>query len=175
MKRAAKPRGVIDVFVADCDPMLRQLMVKAISECGQRIAIRGFATDPAEFPAGLAEKTVDVVIIGTDLGGRPGTGFQTLRKLRVSHPHTRVIMLLGPPVPDVIEAFRAGADGIFSRDETFEMLRKCIHAVYKGQVWASSEQLRFIVEALASGGSEPTSDTQKLLTQREQEMANWVA
>lgn len=35
--------------------------------------------------------------------------------------------------------------------------------------------MHFIVEALASGGSEPTSDTQKLLTQREQEMANWVA
>ena len=175
MKRATKPGDVIDVFVADCDPMLCQLMAKAISKCGQGIAIRGFATDPAEFLAGLAGKTVDVVIIGTDLGGRPGTGFLTLQKLRVSHPQTRVIMLLGPPLrADVIEAFRAGADGIFSRDETFEMLCKCIHAVYKGQVWASSEQLHFIVEALASGGSEPTSNTQKLLTQREQEMANWV-
>jgi DNA-binding NarL/FixJ family response regulator len=176
MKQAAKPGGVINVFVADCDGMLCQLLAKAMGECGQGILIRGFATDPAGFFAGLAEKPVDVVIMGPDLGGRPGMGFQTLRKLRISHPHTRVIMLLGPPVrADVIAAFRAGADGIFSRDETFEMLRKCIHAVYAGQVWASSEQLHFVVEALASGDSGQTGNMQNLLTEREQEMVNCVA
>lgn len=48
MKQAAKPGGVIDVFVADCDGRLCQLLAKAMSECGPEILIRGFATDPAE-------------------------------------------------------------------------------------------------------------------------------
>jgi|SRR5215831_3047558 len=62
-----------------------------------------------------------------------------------------------------------------ARDEAFEMLRKCIHAVYEGQVWASSEQLHFVVEALASGNSGQTGNMQNLLTGREQEMVNCVA
>lgn len=76
-------------------------------------------------------------------------------------------MMLGSSVRcDVIEAFRAEADGIFSRDDKFEMLRKCIHAVYQGQVWASSEQLHFVVEALAESDAEQTGNMKKLLTDR---------
>lgn len=75
-------------------------------------------------------------------------------------------MMLGSSVRcDVIEAFRAGADGIFSRDDKFEMLRS-IHAVYQGQVWASSEQLHFVVEALAESDAEQTGNMKKLLTDR---------
>lgn len=80
-------------------------------------------------------------------------------------------MMLGSSVRcDVIEAFRAGADGIFSRDDKFEMLRKCIHAVYQGQVWASSEQLHFVVEALAESDAEQTGNMKKLLTDKGQEI-----
>lgn len=93
----------------------------------------------------------------------PGRIPKTLRTLRVSHPHTGVIMMLGSSVRcDVIEAFRAGADGIFSRDDKFEMLRKCIHAVYQGQVWASSEQLHFVVEALAESDAQQTGNMKKV-------------
>lgn len=46
------------------------------------------------------------------------------------------------------------------------MLRKCIHAVYQGQVWASSEQLHFVVEALAESDAEQTGNMKKFLTDR---------
>src|SRR2546429_7335416 len=46
----------------------------------------------------------------------------------------------------VVEAFRARADGIFTREGPFEMLCKCIHAVHQGQIWANSKQLRFVIE-----------------------------
>ena len=48
----------------------------------------------------------------------------------------------------VVEAFRSGASGIFCRDESFELLCKCIHAVHQGQVWAGSKELRFLIDVL---------------------------
>jgi len=49
----------------------------------------------------------------------------------------------------VIDAFRCGAHGVVFRDEPLETLGKCIHAVHQGQVWANSEQLGYILEALS--------------------------
>jgi DNA-binding NarL/FixJ family response regulator len=77
----------------------------------------------------------------------------------------------------VVEAFRAGASGIFSRDQSSELLCKCIHAVHQGQVWASSKQLRFVIEAL--GPSLPAKPLWKrtpgLLTKREEGVVDLVA
>jgi DNA-binding NarL/FixJ family response regulator len=178
MKCASKSGNVVNAFVADRDQLLCQLMVKALSESAKGITIRGFATDPTRLLSGLEEKPVDIVILGSDLGGRPGAGFHTLRQLRVTHPRTRVIVLLDSAArAGVIEAFRAGATAVFLRDEPFEMLCKCIHAVYAGQVWASSEQLHFLVEALTESqvGQIKTHNGECLLTKREQELVDWVA
>jgi len=49
----------------------------------------------------------------------------------------------------VIDAFRCGARGVVFRDEPIEILGKAIHAVYQGQIWANSEIMRFLVEALS--------------------------
>jgi len=49
----------------------------------------------------------------------------------------------------VLQAFHAGARGIFSRHDSVESLSKCIRSVYEGQVWATGEQVSFAVEALA--------------------------
>src|SRR5881409_3294847 len=50
----------------------------------------------------------------------------------------------------IVQAFRAGARGIFSRHESVETLAKCIRSVHQGQIWANSQQLSFAVEALAA-------------------------
>ena len=80
----------------------------------------------------------------------------------------------------VIEAFRAGADGIISRDKSFEVLCKCIQAVHRGEVWASSEELRFVFSALPQIPLDGTIDCEStkravLLTKREEGLARLVA
>jgi len=77
----------------------------------------------------------------------------------------------------VVEGFRAGADGVFSRAETFEMLCKCIRTVGGGQIWANVSQQRFIIEALASGQPHPIKGANgtNLLTKRENEVVRLVA
>jgi DNA-binding CsgD family transcriptional regulator len=58
------------------------------------------------------------------------------------------------------------------------MLCTCIHAVSRGQIWARSEQLRFIIqEATANGEARPIRNAigTELLTKREEELAQLVA
>jgi len=108
----------------------------------------------------------------------PATGFRVVREARVCCPRVRIVMLVDCPERTlVVEGFRAGADGVFSRNESFEMLCKCIHAVCGGQIWARSDQLRFVTEALATGSPQPIKGANgtHLLTKREEELAELVA
>ena len=77
----------------------------------------------------------------------------------------------------VLRAFRAGARGVFCRGTPLKALSKCIRKVHEGQVWASSDQLRLLLEFIAN--LEPRMIPKKggmtLLSPREQEVACLVA
>ena len=178
MKRGPSPRKPVRVFIADSSSMACQLMVRALQQSRQAIRVVGSATESVEILKGLGENPSDVAIISADLRDGPTAGFRVVQEARVSYPHIRIILLLGSPErAKVIEGFRAGADGVFSRDEPFEMLYKCIHAVCGGQIWARSEQLRFIIEAMAKSEPQPIKGANgtKLLTKREEELVQLVA
>ena len=49
----------------------------------------------------------------------------------------------------VTEAFRSGARGVFCRTESLKLLAKCILCVHQGQVWASSDELLYLLAAVA--------------------------
>jgi DNA-binding NarL/FixJ family response regulator len=155
-----------------------QLLVRALQQSRPPIRVVGYATESAELLKGLGENPSDVAIISSDLRDGPGVGVRVAREVRVSYPHIRIIVLVDfPERALVIEGFRAGADGVFSRDESFEMLCKCIRAVCAGQIWASSEQLRFVIEAMAENKPQPIKGASgtKLLTKREEELVQLVA
>jgi len=77
----------------------------------------------------------------------------------------------------VLDAFRAGAKGVFCRAEPLAALCKCIRVVREGQIWANSHQLNFIVDALANAAPLRVRSARgkDLLAKREQEVANLVA
>jgi DNA-binding NarL/FixJ family response regulator len=155
-----------------------QLMVRALQQSRQPIKVVGSATESVEIIKGLTANRSDVAIISVDLRDRPITAFQVVREARVCCPHMRIVILVDAPERAlVVEGFRAGADGVFSRDESFEMLCKCIRAVCGGQIWARSDQLRFVTEALATGSAEPikSGNGTHLLTRREEELVQLVA
>src|SRR5580693_4368415 len=90
-----------------------------------------------------------VVVISAKMGEDHAGGVDLLRELRAQASSPRVIMLLDSSErAAVIEAFRAGAQGVFCRTEPFRLLAKCIQCVEQGQVWASSTELQFLLEAL---------------------------
>jgi len=117
-------------------------------------------------------------VIGARLEGEDTAGFSATRELRALRAKTSVILILDSIRPAmVVEAFRAGASGIFSRDQSSELLGKCIHAVHRGQVWASSKELRYVIESLGSPlpGKSIGVRGSGLLTKREEGVVQLVA
>jgi DNA-binding NarL/FixJ family response regulator len=87
-------------------------------------------------------------------------------------------MLLDTPErTQVVESFRAGARGVFSRSDSLKSLAKCIYCVSQGQVWANSKELRYLLEALGEALPMRMIDAKGavLLSRREQEVVRCVA
>jgi two-component system nitrate/nitrite response regulator NarL len=95
--------------------------------------------------------SVDVVAVSSALHGSKGGSDELIRELRGASPGTKIVVLLdSQKKDDVINAFRAGARGIFSREGSVEMFRKCIGRVHQGEIWADTSGVSLAIEALAS-------------------------
>lgn len=178
MERKTKSEKPVRLFIAESSSMACQLMAMALQQDSQLISVVGAASESVEILGGLGANLSDVAIISADLRNGPSTGLRVVRDARLSYPHLRTIVLVDSPERAVVvECFRAGADGVFCRDQPFEMLRKCVRAVWDGQIWASSEQLRFVIEVMAKNEPRPIRDASgtRLLTEREGELVQLVA
>lgn len=169
------------VFITDASRMGCQLMATALQDRSYRFRVVGYATDSSGVHAGLGANGADIAIIGAHLKDGAVSGFKVTRDIRASHPKVEVIMMLDSiERVMVVEAFRAGASGILSRDEKFDVLIKCIHAVHQGQIWADSKALHFVIDALGRVMPEPAikairAKRSQFLTQREQSVVDLVA
>lgn len=115
------------------------------------------------------------MVISSQLGEGTLEGYRVLRELRQKHSRSRAIMLLNSRERDlVIDAFRCGARGVVFRDQAIEVLGKCIHAVNHGQVWANSESMRSLVEALGQMPRFRDSRGIERLSKREADVARLV-
>ena len=168
----------VNVFIGDGSQLSCQLMADALRRGRYRARVVGYGTNAVGIREGLDQNEADVAIVGARLEEGPLAGFNVTRQVRASHSKLNVIMILDSSKPTmVVEAFRAGATGIYSRDQSSELLCKCIHAVHQGQVWASSKELRFVLEAL--GPTLPAKSVTPrgpgMLTKREEGVVHLVA
>lgn len=166
------------MFIADGSQLSCQLIAAAVRHGRYRTRVVGYATDAAGIHEGLEQSEADVAVIGARLENEDLAGFQVTRELLASHSKPNVIIILDSNKPAlVVEAFRAGASGIFSRDQSSDLLCKCIHAVHKGQVWASSKELHFVIDALGPAQTAKASAHRGpcLLTKREEGVVHLVA
>ena len=168
---------MIRVLVADDTRIHTQLLADALRRDRQLEVI-----SPPARSRDLVETVrlhkVDVVVLSSNLDEEPLRGFELLRQLRASDPGILAIMLLDSSKREtVLQAFRAGARGIFSRHDSVETLSKCIRSVYEGQIWANSEQMSFAVEALASSPVVRAVDGNglSLLSKREMDVVRSLA
>jgi DNA-binding NarL/FixJ family response regulator len=108
----------------------------------------------------------------------PKRGFQLAREIRSAWPEVQMVMLLDGCGPEpVVEAFRAGARGVFSRNESLKDLALCISRVSRGEISAKSEHIRLAIEALASTPASADMGAENLLvlSKREREVVAAVA
>ena len=169
--------GSIRVLVVDSTRVHTELLADALKrdECLQ---VTTLPPDSDRLKTDLNPGDTDVLLISSNLEGRAGRGFELLRGLRAMHPDLRCIVLLDSSQGEMIlEAFCAGAQGIFSKSDSVETLGKCIRKVYEGQIWANTQQVATLTQALASSHNIRAVDARglNLLSKREMEVVRGVA
>lgn len=167
----------ISILIGENTKMHSQLLADAIGH-DTEIRIAGAVSTPAEFLAIAARRKPDVAVLSACLGEDPACGLSTLRQFHAQYPQTPVVVLLDSSRRElVLEAFRCGARGIFSKNESLEQLRKCVRSVFAGQVWANSSEVRFALEALSSAPTIRAIDARglEILSARELEVVQHLA
>jgi DNA-binding NarL/FixJ family response regulator len=177
ISRVNEGESTISVLVAESCAMSCELMATALERSGSGLAVVASATDTSEVMNSYLGVAPDVCLISANLKDGISSGFKATRDLRNQAPEARVILLLDlEQSQTVVDAFRAGAVGVFSREEPFEILCKSIQKVYEGQFWISNRQIQFLIDSLKD--SQPAiTDARgtQLLTKREQGLVHLVA
>ena len=177
MQEAIEHGIPISLLVAEHSRMGCHLMETALRR-SRHISVVASVVESSEIVEAYKAAKPDACIISGTLKDGPTAGFRATRELRDMDRHVNVIVLLEAPERAlVVEAFRAGARGVLSRDDPFEMLPKCVQKVCEGQVWANSRQLGFLLESLTDGAPSTITDARgaSLLTNRELSLVHLVA
>lgn len=166
----------IRVLLADSKPIESQLLTGALTHEG--FEVMACAAEADSLARATDQQAPDVVIINcSNDSGQTQTS--VLRSLHSSHPQIAKVALLQTSERDgVVQAFRAGARGIFSlSDSSFPLLCECITRVCAGEISASSCQLNYLLDSvcqvpsvrvLGAGGN-------NLLTSREEQVVALVS
>jgi two-component system, NarL family, nitrate/nitrite response regulator NarL len=168
--------GKVKVLAAESTRMNSQLLAEALAQ-DSRLEVAAVEPNQTLILAAVAQQRPHVVLISS--GIESGTqAFDLARQISSTYPDTQLILLMDSFNPaSVVQAFRSGARGVFSRTESSKSLAKCIHSVHQGQVWANSAELRCVIEALRE--SEPMrlvdSGGEAILSNREQDVVRCVA
>ena len=168
----------IRVLVADSNQMECQLLVGALRQRPEFDVVCCAADIEAILQAILAFP-VQIAIVNTDRSRNESHDMTLVRRFHLAHPEIPKIVLINSGDREVaLNAFRSGAKGLFCFAEyPFLLLCKCIQSVHQGQVWANSEQLQYLIEAVAQVPSLRVLNASglKLLTPREEQVVALVA
>jgi DNA-binding NarL/FixJ family response regulator len=158
--------------------MRGELIASALRRCRNGFDVVAVVNGSSQVIRSIEKSKPHVAVLSAELRDGTHTAFSVLQALRESQPATVFIMLLRSPQRDqVVEAFRGGVKGVISTDHTFKDLSKCIRSVHAGKIWASNEELKFILEVLTQlKPLELKKDSgMALLTAREREVVRLIS
>jgi two-component system, NarL family, nitrate/nitrite response regulator NarL len=159
------------VLIVDRDEMSSDLLATRLTREGSVQASSVRSEDLLEYMAG---QRADLVVIGADLNDAANSGFGLSQVVCRVHPAVPIVILLNQSTNDaVINAFRSGARGVFSRKQPVADFLDCIEHARKGFIWAGAQETTFLLEAFASVPSPEISASP--LTTRELEVVKCAA
>src|SRR6202049_5083153 len=167
----------VSIVVADSTRIHTQLLADALRN-DRGLQVVAETSNSEELLEAVTRVPIDVVVISHNLDDQPGHGIRVLREMRALRPKIKGVILLDSSKPqDVLECFRAGAKGIFSKQERLESLCKCIRSVHEGQIWARSVDLDQALEALANSPRVHATNHNgiDLLSERERQVIQHLA
>jgi DNA-binding NarL/FixJ family response regulator len=175
---SAAPVGPIGVLIADSNQTERQLLMGALRRHPE-FHVVSCELETEAIARAAQPSAIQVAVINPHSPGGGHNDFSIVRKLHLSQPKIAQVVLLQDYDRDIVlTAFRSGAQGLFClSNQPFRLLCKCIHCVYRGQIWANSEQLRYILEIVTQVPSLRAVNALglKLLTPREEQVVSLVA
>jgi len=109
------------------------------------------AVRSADLRERMADGKAQLVVIGADLNQDTKTGFDLARTVLRLHPDVPIVILLNQSTHDsVLSAFRSGACGVFSRQQTVAEFLDCVDHVRRGCIWAGKHETSLLLNALGS-------------------------
>ncbi len=175
---SAASSDAVNVLVADSNRMQAQLLTGALRRRPEfRITSCHMEINAILHTVGI--RPPGIALLSMNSSDDPSATLVTLRRFHLSYPKIPKVLLVDSCDRDlVVSVFRSGARGIFSvTDANVRLLCKCLLRVSKGQIWANSEQLNFLVDTLAEVPSLRVINSQgiPLLTPREEQVVALVA
>ncbi len=126
----------------------------------------------------LASGHADVVVIASELNSKCRSGFDLAQAVGREYPNVSVVILLNQSTHDaVVNAFRSGARGVFSREQPFASLLDCVQRVGQGFLWAGKQESEALLDAIRSipAPSLVMEDNSPSLTVRELQVVQCAA
>jgi DNA-binding NarL/FixJ family response regulator len=165
---------LVRVLIADSGPIQSQLLARAL-KARREFEVETVDLNISAVHAFLQSHSVDVLLVS----GNPQPDLTLLRWLRVAYPKIAPVLLAESDERElVVNALRAGAKGVFLFSQTaFPLLCKCIHCVFRGEIWINNKQMNYVLDSLSDV---PTlrvlsSTGRSLLTPREEQVVALVA
>ena len=168
---------MIRVLVADNSSMHTRLLAEALKR-DPELEVISFHSGAGHLVSALTTQRIDVLVISSNLEEQPSRGIEIVREVRTLRPVTRAVVLPDSSKDEtILQAFRAGAKGVFGRNEPIELLSQCVRSVHQGQIWANNHHFGIAVDALAKS---PTfravnADGMSLLSERELQVVRSLA
>lgn len=170
-------QGAISVLIASTNAMASELMAAALNRQAGFHVVSIVRTALEVLDAAKSESP-DIVLIRMTLADGPLSGFAALRQLRECSLEMKPIILLDKTDSGlVVDAFRAGARGVFCTAQAdFKSLCRCVERVHEGQIWANSSELSSVMEAFAQLAPMRVvnADGMQLLTKREEDVVRFL-
>jgi two-component system nitrate/nitrite response regulator NarL len=143
-------KNKIRVLVADNSRIHTQLLADTLKRDSD-FEVVPYYSDPGLLASAAASLDADVLVVNANLDGQASLGFKALHELQAITTNVRAIVLMENLSDEaILTAFRAGARGIIGASQPMDELRKCIHCVQQGQIWANTHEMSLAVEALAN-------------------------
>jgi DNA-binding NarL/FixJ family response regulator len=166
------------VLIADSNRIQAQLLTGALRRRSE-FRISACATDVSSILQAITTVPAKVLIFSLNHSISIASQMATLRGVHLAHPDVAKVLLVESTNRDLaIYAFRSGVRGIFCiADAHFRLLCRCIQRVAEGQVWAGTEEMRYLLDLVSEVPSLRVlnSSGRDLLTPREEQVVALVA
>lgn len=158
--------------------MQAQLLTSALRRRSE-FRISTCAVDISSILQAVASTPANVVVLSLNHSISIAGQMAALRRVHLFHPAVAKVLLVESYDRElVVSAFRSGARGIFCISDThFRLLCRCIQRMAGGQIWANTEQLRFLLDLVSEVPSLRVVNSRgaEMLTPREEQVVALVA